>query len=154
MDGPRLLGFAQIASMCHLWLMVFISLFVLNRGAYKVLKVGAADVTDREKSTLENFATAASHTEDPGIICVRQPERIFSHFVEERAYNCFVFEPLGPNLLEFTKRNRPFGSERARKAATYILLGLRSLHATGFVHTGKQRCLPRVRISSINTKQT
>ena len=64
---------AQIASMCHLWLMVFISLFVLDRGAYKVLKVGAADVTDRETSTLDIFATTASHTEDPGSICVCQP---------------------------------------------------------------------------------
>lgn len=113
---------------------------MLHRGAYKVLKVGAADVTEREKSTLENFATAASKTNDPGSICVRQPERIFSHSARGQAYNCFVFEPLGPSLLEFTKQNRPFGSQRARIAATYILLGLKSLHATGFVHTGNKIC--------------
>jgi serine/threonine-protein kinase SRPK3 len=110
----------------------------LNRSAYKVLKVGAADATCREKTTFEKIASAAAHSEHRGSICVRRPEYVFDLEARGRPFNCFVFEPLGPSLLEYTNRpsNRPFGIQNARLTATYLLHALDFLHANGIAHTG------------------
>ncbi|GAB1731235.1 hypothetical protein NU195Hw_g8206t1 [Hortaea werneckii] len=104
---------------------------------YKVLKVGAADATHREKRTFERIRQAATQSDHAGSICVRQPERIFEFDRKGQAYNGFVFEPLGPNLLEFTNQpsNRPFGSHRVRLVATYLLHALEFLHTNRVTHT-------------------
>ncbi|RMY82262.1 hypothetical protein D0862_12072 [Hortaea werneckii] len=110
-----------------------------GKSTYKVLKVGAADATHREKKTFERIRLAAAQSDHAGSICVRQPERIFEFHLRGQAYNCFVFEPLGPNLLEFTNQpsNRPFGSQRVRLVATYLLHAIDFLHTSGVAHTGK-----------------
>lgn len=87
-------------------------MLTVNRSAYKVLKIGLANATRREKTTFEKLAFAAAHSEHRGSICVRQPERIFDFEAKGQDFNVFVFEPLGPNLLEYTNQpsKRPFGS--------------------------------------------
>ena len=76
--------------------------------------------------------------EDQRHHCVRLPERILELTFQTQTYNCFVFPPLGPNLLEFKSQisPEPFGSQRAKIAVTYMLLGLAPVHAAGFTHTG------------------
>ncbi|KAK5113555.1 hypothetical protein LTR62_003424 [Meristemomyces frigidus] len=110
-----------------------------SRSAYKVLNVGAADATHRERTTFEKIGRAAtdSPAEHRGSICVRQAERMFDVASKGQTYNCFVFEPLGPNLLEFTNRpsNRPFGSQNVRVTATYLLHAMDFLHTNGIAHT-------------------
>lgn len=117
---------------------------MIQRGAYKVLKVGKTDATGRERRTFERLSATASFTEDPRNVCVRQPESILDLVFREQTYNCFVFPPLGPNLLEFKNQlqllNEPFGSHRARVAATYMLLAIDPLHSAGIIHTGKNLC--------------
>jgi serine/threonine-protein kinase SRPK3 len=110
-----------------------------NRGTYKVLKVGAADATNREKRAFEKIVLAAAHSEHPGSICVRQPERVFEIGLKGHTYNFFVLEPLGSNLLEYTNRpsNRPFGSQNVRFTAIYLLHAMDFLHTNGIAHTGK-----------------
>jgi hypothetical protein len=68
----------------------------------------------------------------------RSPAR--THFREEKTYNCFVFEPLGPSLLEFINRpaNQPLSIRRVRLTATLLLHALEFLHTNGIAHTGKQ----------------
>ncbi|KAI7388183.1 hypothetical protein KC336_g17406 [Hortaea werneckii] len=108
-----------------------------RKSIYKVLKVGAADATHREKRTFERIGLAATQSDHAGSICVRQPERIFEFHRKGQTYNCFVFEPLGPNLLEFSNQpsNRPFGSQRVRWVATYLLHAMDFLHTNGVAHT-------------------
>ncbi|TKX27226.1 protein kinase domain-containing protein 2 [Elsinoe australis] len=108
-----------------------------SKSAYKVLKVGAADATHREKTTFERIGLSATCSEHPGSICVRQPERIFDIHFRGQAYNCFVFEPLGPNLLEFSNQqpNPCFGSQNVRLIATYLLHAIDFLHTNGIAHT-------------------
>jgi hypothetical protein len=101
--------------------------------------------TSREKTAFEKIASAAAHR---GSICVRRPESVFefeganSKGQEGRdLFNCFVFEPLGPNLLEYTHRlrvsDRPFfGYQNARLVAAYLLHALDFLQANGIAHTG------------------
>jgi serine/threonine-protein kinase SRPK3 len=110
-----------------------------NRSAYKVLKVGAANATRREKTTFERIGVTVAKSEHPGSICVRQPERIFEIGLKGHTYNCFVFEPLVSNLLEYTNRpsNRPFGSQNVRFTAIYLLHAIDFLHTNGIAHTGK-----------------
>jgi hypothetical protein len=110
-----------------------------NSSAYKVLKVGAADATNREKRTFEKIGLLAAHSEHPGSICVRQSERVFEIGHKGYIYNCFVFEPLGSNLLEYTNRpsNRAFGSQNVRFTAVYLLHAMNFLHTNGIAHTGK-----------------
>ncbi|KAI7413511.1 hypothetical protein KC336_g11364 [Hortaea werneckii] len=108
-----------------------------RKSTYKVLKVGAADATHREKKAFERIELAAAQLGHADSICVRQPERIFDFDRIGQTYNCFVFEPLGPNLLEFTNQpsNRPFGSQKVRWVATYLLRAMDFLHTNGVAHT-------------------
>lgn len=98
-----------------------------------------ANATRREKTTFEKLAFAAAHSEHRGSICVRQPERIFDFEAKGQDFNVFVFEPLGPNLLEYTNQpsKRPFGSRNARLTAVYLLHAMDFLHANGIAHTGE-----------------
>jgi hypothetical protein len=121
--------------------MAEIYLLTLLRGIYKVIKIGRAESTRRERDAYERLSASASFTADPRHHCVRQTERILNLVSQERTYNCFVFPPLGPNLLEFKNQlrlsNEPFGSQRAKIAATYMLLALEPLHSAGMIHTGR-----------------
>lgn len=117
-------------------------ILTLNSGAYKVLKVGAANLTHREKKTFEKIKLAAAHSEHRGSICVRRPESVLDFDREGQTYNCFVFAPLGPNLLEYITRSywssgQPFGSPNTRFVAAYLLYALDFLHANGIAHTGE-----------------
>lgn len=100
------------------------------------MKVGAADATRRERTTFERLRLAAKH---PGSICVSRPANIFDFSRNGHTYNCFVFEPLGPSLFEFTNQptNRPFGSRNVRFTAAYLLYAIDFLHTNGIAHTGK-----------------
>lgn len=113
-----------------------------SSSAYKVLRIGAAHATCREKTAFERIASAAAHR---GSICVHWPESVFEFEGategQEQNFNCFVFEPLGPNLLEYTNRLRVsdrlfFGYQNALLTATYLLHALDFLHANGIAHTG------------------
>jgi hypothetical protein len=112
---------------------------MLHRNAYKVLKVGKADALQREKTTFERLGSTASFMKNPHSACVRQPERILYLVLSGQDYSCFVFPPLGPNLLEFKGQlsKQPFGLLRAQIAASYMLLALGPIHSAGFIHTGK-----------------
>jgi hypothetical protein len=125
---------------CQLF-MAEVYLLTLLRGIYKVIKIGRAESTRRERDAYERLSASASFTADPRHHCVRQPERILNLVSQERTYNCFVFPPLGPNLLEFKNQlrlsNERFGSQRAKIAATYMLLALEPLHSAGMIHTGR-----------------
>lgn len=70
---------------------------------------------------------------------MRQPERIFDFEAKGQDFNVFVFEPLGPHLLEYTNQpsKRPFGSRNARLTAVYLLHAMDFLHANGIAHTGE-----------------
>jgi hypothetical protein len=116
------------------------SVLMLHRNAYKVLKVGKADALRREKMTFERLGSTASFMKNPHSACVRQPERILDLVHLGQDYSCFVFPPLGPNLLEFKNQlsKQSFGLLRAQIAASYMLLALDPVHSAGFIHTGKQ----------------
>lgn len=141
MGGLRPLGFVQMISMYCQMFMAKIDILTLLRGMYKVIKIGRAESTRRERDAYESLGASASFTADPRHHCVRQPERILNLVCQERTYNCFVFPPLGPNLLEFKNQlrlsNVPFGSRRAKMAATYMLFALEPLHSAGLIHTGR-----------------
>jgi len=88
---------------------------------------------------LEKIALADPKLESVGSNLIRQPERIFDLVRKGKTYNCFVFEPLGPSLLEFVSRptNKPLGVRRVRLTATLLLHSLDFLHKNGIAHTGK-----------------
>jgi hypothetical protein len=113
-----------------------------HRNAYKVLKIGKADALRREETTFERLGSTASFLENPRSACVRQPERVLDLIFSEQNYSCFVFPPLGPNLLEFKNQlsKHSFGLLRAQIAAIYMLLALDPVHSAGFIHTGKRTC--------------
>jgi serine/threonine protein kinase len=78
-----------------------------------------------------------SMLEHPGSRCVRQAESAFSLFSQTGEHKCFVFPPLGPSLLEFSRRpGVSFHLEQVRWIATYLLHGVAFLHSRGIVHTG------------------
>jgi serine/threonine-protein kinase SRPK3 len=96
-------------------------------------------MTRREKKMLEKIKLADPELESLGSNLVRQPERIFDVARGEQTYNCFVFEPLGPSLLEFSNRpaNKPLGIQRVRVTIALLLHALEFLHKNGIAHTGK-----------------
>jgi serine/threonine-protein kinase SRPK3 len=117
------------------------SQYISRSNAYRVLKVGAEFMTRREKKMLEKIKSADPESESLGSNLVRLPERIFDVVQGEQTYNCFVFEPLGPSLLDFINRpaNKPLGVQRVRLTVALLLHALDFLHKNGIAHTGKQR---------------
>ena len=112
---------------------------ILSSNAYKVLKISAGDGSVRESEILQKIDAASSSSDHQGRYCVRRPEHIFSFPRNGIAYQCFVFEPLGPSLLEFTNSipKHPFGSRDVRWTAIYLLHAIDFLHTCGVVHTGE-----------------
>jgi hypothetical protein len=134
------------------------NMLMLYRGAYKVLKVCRVDALRREKMTLEKLGSTASFSKKPGHACVRQPECIFDLIYQEQSYNCFVFAPLRPNLLEFKHQlsEQSFGIKKAQITAAYMLFALDAVHSAGIIHTGKQTCqsLPRTAVLMCDRHET
>jgi hypothetical protein len=129
---------------------------ILRSDAYRVLKVGAEFMTRREKKMLEKIKSADPESESLGSNLVRLPERTFDVIRDGQKHNCFVFEPLGPSLLEFINRpaNKPLGIRRVRVTVALLLHALEFLHTNGIGHTGKQYCRKALPISSTDHTQT
>lgn len=113
-------------------------------------------MTRREKKMLEKIKSADPESESLGSNLVRQPERIFDVVRSGQKYNCLVFEPLGPSLLEFINRpaNKPLGIQRVRLTVALLLHALEFVHTNGIAHTGKQYCRKALPISSTDQTQT
>jgi len=96
-------------------------------------------MTRREKKILEKIKSADPESESLGTNLVRLPERTFDVVRNGQKYNYFVFEPLGPSLLEFINRpaNKPLGIQRVRLTVALLLHALDFLHKNGIAHTGK-----------------
>lgn len=99
-------------------------------------------MTRREKMMLEKIASADPKLDSIGSNLVRQPERIFDFERNGQTYNCFMFEPLGPSLLDFQSRppQEPLGIGRVVLTATLLLHAMDFLHTNGIAHTGEPRC--------------
>jgi len=96
-------------------------------------------MTRWEKKMLERIASADQHLDSVGKHLIRQPERIFDFVRNGQTYNCFVFEPLGPSLLEFVRRpcNHPISIGKVCLTATLLLHAMDFLHRNGIAHTGQ-----------------
>ncbi|KAF2756313.1 kinase-like protein [Pseudovirgaria hyperparasitica] len=104
---------------------------------FKVLKILTADATSHEAQALKHIEQCSSSQEHPGKYCVRRSNQIFSITSNGRVHQCFLFEPLGASLLEFTKAipRNSFGSHNVRWITTYLLHAMDFLHSNGVVHT-------------------
>nr|POF23975.1 serine/threonine-protein kinase srpk [Quercus suber] len=75
-----------------------------DQSTFKVLKVTTRDSNIKEIDILNHLSHCGTISEHPGKYCVRRLESEFSISTRAGKHQCFVFEPLGPSLLEFTKR--------------------------------------------------
>ncbi|SMQ49053.1 unnamed protein product [Zymoseptoria tritici ST99CH_3D7] len=107
--------------------------------SFKTLKVSTAGKAQcRETRVIEHLVDTLATSEHQGKYCVRWPEDIFNidSADEERHHECFVFEPLGPSLLEFMegRENKTFHIAEVRWMAIYFLNALDFLHTHEVVH--------------------
>ncbi|SMR48871.1 unnamed protein product [Zymoseptoria tritici ST99CH_1E4] len=107
--------------------------------SFKTLKVSTAGKAQcRETRVIEHLVDTLATSEHQGKYCVRWPEDIFNidSADEERHHECFVFEPLGPSLLEFMegRENNTFHIAEVRWMAIYFLNALDFLHSHEVVH--------------------
>ncbi|KAF2210680.1 hypothetical protein CERZMDRAFT_121775 [Cercospora zeae-maydis SCOH1-5] len=108
------------------------------KNSFKVLKLSTAgDGDSMEARVLKHLQSCAAESQSPGRYCVRRPEDIFTVSANGNRHQCFIFEPLGPSLLEFVSR-RPLRSlhiEEVRWMTIYFLHALDFLHAHDVIHT-------------------
>ncbi|CAK1360313.1 unnamed protein product [Cercospora beticola] len=112
------------------------------QNSFKVLKILTAnDGVSREAQVLKHVRDSATESQSPGKYCVRRAEDIFVIPGKKgNRHQCFVFEPLGPNLLESasqrkrTSRNG-FHIDEVRWMTVYFVHALDFLHQHGVVHT-------------------
>ncbi|SMY22755.1 unnamed protein product [Zymoseptoria tritici ST99CH_1A5] len=107
--------------------------------SFKTLKVSTAGKAQcRETRVIEHLVDTLATSEHQGKYCVRWPEDIFNivSVDQERHHECFVFEPLGPSLLEFMegRENNTFHIAEVRWMAIYFLNALDFLHSHEVVH--------------------
>lgn len=82
-------------------------------------------------------------SQNPGKYCVPRAEDILViPGTNGNKHQCLVFEPLGPNLLEFASQRKKrsgnlFRIDEVRWMTIYFLHALDFLHENGVVHTGK-----------------
>lgn len=108
--------------------------------SFKVMKLATANQGDtREARVFKHLHNHAANSQNPGRYCVRQPEDIFTIIADGHHHQCFIFEPLGPSLLEFSswRTSQSFHIEEVRRMIIYILHAVHFLHEHNVIHTGK-----------------
>ncbi|CAK4034805.1 CMGC SRPK kinase [Lecanosticta acicola] len=77
-----------------------------ERQNFKVLKVLTAESGgSREAKVFAHIRSQASDSQNVGKYCVRRPEHMFVTESKGNKHQCFIFAPLGPNLLEFVSNH-------------------------------------------------
>lgn len=121
-----------------------LSIITKRRNSFKVLKVSTAnDDVSREAQVFGHLRNVSMGSQNPGKYCVRRAEDIFVvPGPNGSKHQCFVFEPLGPSLLEFASQRKKepgnlFHIDEVRWMTIYFLHALDFLHEHGVVHTGR-----------------
>ncbi|KAL9530096.1 Serine/threonine protein [Sphaerulina musiva] len=110
-----------------------------KNSSFKVMKLATANQGDtREARVFKHLHNHAANSQNPGRYCVRQPEDIFTIIADGHHHQCFIFEPLGPSLLEFSswRTSQSFHIEEVRRMIIYILHAVHFLHEHNVIHTG------------------
>ncbi|KXT07398.1 hypothetical protein AC578_417 [Pseudocercospora eumusae] len=109
-----------------------------QNNSFKVLKLSTAgDGGLRETSVFKHLRSRSAGSKKQGRYCVRRSEDIFTIPANGNSHQCFIFEPLGPSLLDFASNriSRCFHIEEVRWMAIYFLHAVDFLHSHHVVHT-------------------